>query len=212
MKKSLIILLVVVTAISCKNASTDKGQASTEMKMETPAPSKAKGKYAIKSGILEYQPSVMGFEARQTTYFDNYGALEANIVSMEIMGTKSESLTLTRDNYIYTIDLVNKTGTKVYASPKSSINFEDLTEEALMDWKLKREGKETVLGKECEKWYMDNDDLKMKGYYWTWKGVALKVDLDMSISKMQLEATKIEENANIPADRFEIPADVVIKE
>jgi len=209
MKKALFILLIVMTAMSCKNASSDKSQATTDTKSEAPAESKAKGKYAIKSGIIEYKTTVMGFEATQTTYFDDFGALEANYVSMEIMGTKSENLTLNKENYIYTIDLVNKTGTKTYASPNSNINFETLTDQAIMDWKLKKEGKETVMGKECDKWFMDNDDMSMKGYYWVWKGVALKVDLDMSISKMLMEATKFEENASIPAGKFEIPADIV---
>lgn len=211
MKKLLFILFMVLVAASCKNASSDKQQtqASGE-EFRVTAPEKGKGKYGIKSGIVEYKTSVMGFEAIQTLYFDNYGALEATVTSMEIMGMKTQNVTITKEGYIYTLDLENKTGTKTAIYSGSVINFEDITDQVTKDWNLKKVGKESVLGKECDKWSMNNESMGMKGHYWVWKGVALKVDADMSSSKMLMEATKFEDNVNVPAEKFEIPADIVI--
>jgi hypothetical protein len=89
-----------------------------------------------------------------------------------------------------------------------SLNFEDLSDNVLKDWNLKKEGNETVLGKECLKYSFYNQSFSMKGYYWVWKGIALKMDADMSTVKMIMEATNIQENVSVPAEKFEIPADI----
>lgn len=209
MKKLLLLSLIVMTALSCKNSTSEKKQ-SSDVKEETKAVEvKAKGKYSIKSGIVEYKADIMGFQAKQTLYFDNFGAQEATVIDMDIMGTTSHTVTLTKDGYVYNFDPVNKTGSKTPVMTSANVNFEDLTDEVIKDWNLKKEGKESVLGKECDKYSMNNESMSMTGYYWVWKGIALKVDANMSTAKMVMDATSFQENANIPADKFEIPSDIV---
>jgi hypothetical protein len=209
MKKLFILLLISMTALSCKNKTSDKSQAS-DMKTQTPAATiTTKGKYSVKSGIVEYKIDMMGMAGTQTLYFDDNGNKETNIIAIEMMGTKSQTVSITKDGTVYNFDAEKKTGSKSPVMTQAIINFEDLTNEVIKEWNLKKEGKENILGKECDKYSMDNQSLNMKGNYWVWKGVALKVDATMSTAKILMDATTFQENVSVPAEKFEVPADIV---
>jgi hypothetical protein len=211
MKKTLLLLFIAIFLVSCNNTSPTKNQSSDGSAVNTTNP-KAKGKYALKSGIVEYKTKMMGYDVVQTLYFDDYGAKDATQLTMDMMGTKMITYTVTKDGFVYNYDPVKKTGTKASAlAGAGSLNFEDLSDKVVKDWNLQKVGKETVIGKECEKFSLDNPSMNIKGFYWVWKGIALKMDADMSTVKMQMEATSIQENVNIPADKFEIPADIVFQ-
>lgn len=212
MKKLLPLILIAFVAFSCKGKTSEKSKpGDTTSSPATTTEVKAKGRYAIKSGIVEYKSSVMGMDAKQTLYFDDFGALESNVTEMEMMGIKTVSVTINRDGFVYTFDPGTKTGKKVVAYYGSNVNFEDLTDEIIKDFNLKKEGRDVILGKDCEKWSMDNTSLGMKGFYWVYKGVPLKVDTDLGTAKMQMDATSFKENVEIPAEKFDIPSDIVFE-
>lgn len=174
----------------------------------------AKGKYAIKSGMVEYKTQMMGMDMKQLLTFDDYGKIEMTEVIMEMTGMKTHAVTLTKDGYVYAYDLVKKTGTRnpFYGGGSQSIDFENMSKEMISDMKLKKEGTEEFLGKKCDKMSIDYDKMKMKGNFLVYKGVALKMETDMGTVKMNLVADKFVENPEIPAGKFEIPADVKITE
>lgn len=206
--KKLWILLVVSTLFfpACQRKSNDQGNKEKSKKESLRLPA---GKYGLKSGIVEYKSNIMGFDGSQTLYFDDYGNKEANETTLEMMGMKIQTTTIMKDGYIYNFDPVKKTGSKIAASPgAANIDFENLTEEMQEKMKLKEEGNETCQGKSCVKWSIDNNEMNMKGFYWVWKGIPLKVDLNMGTSKMLMEASSLRENAKIMAEKFEIPADI----
>jgi hypothetical protein len=199
--------------VSCKSKKTTDSSATKEV--SAPGELKAtKGKYGIKSGIVEYKTQMMGMDMIQTLSFDDYGKKEITDMEMEMMGTKIHSVTLRKDGFIYTYDLVKKTGTKTAALDLSSqnIDFENLSEELVKDMNLKKEGTEDFLGKTCEKISIDYTKMQMKGTYLVWKGIALKMNSGLGATKMDLTAQKLEENPTFPADKFEVPADVKITE
>jgi hypothetical protein len=209
MKKLFILLLIAMIAMSCKNKTSDKSQAS-EVKAQTPAATiTTKGKYSVKSGIVEYKINMAGMAGTQTLYFDDYGNTEANIIVMDFMGTKSQTVTITKDGTVYNFDEEKKTGSKTPVMTRANINFEDLTDEVKKEWNLKKEGKENILGRDCDKFSMENQSFSMKGLYWVCKGVALKVDAMMSTAKILMDATNFQENVSVPAEKFEVPADIV---
>lgn len=199
----------ILILASCKNNPTISVQGSPESN-----PLKAgKGKYALKSGIVEYKTKVMGMDATQLTFFDDYGGREATDMTMEFMGNKIHTITITKDGYYYTIDPQQKTGKKVPVSMKQGeIDFENLTDRIQQEMKIKKVGEETFLGKHCIRYSIENEALKMKGYYLVWNGIPLKTDVDLSTMKMVMDAMKVEENPNVPAEKFEISAGIVIKE
>jgi hypothetical protein len=209
---TLAIMASLMLLFSCKSktsetASTTGDQAGVVK--ETP-----KGKYAIKSGIVEYKTQMMGMDMKQVLTFDDYGNKDVTEVMMEMMGTKIHTVTLHKDGFVYTYDMVKKTGTKspFYQASSSDIDFENLSEEMVKDMNLKKEGTEEFLGKTCEKMSIDYTKMKMKGSFLVYKGVALLVDTYMGAIKMKLVGERFVENPVIPAEKFEVPADVTITE
>lgn len=216
MKTNKLITLALMASVamlfSCKSKTSETTSSTenlTEAVAETP-----KGKYAIKSGIVQYKTEMMGMEVMQTLTFDDYGKKESTDVEMEMMGVKIHTVNLTKDGFIYNLDLVKKTGTK---SPEvnianASIDFENLTEEMVKEMELKKLGTEEFLGKTCEKMSIDNKKMGMKGTFLVYKGIALKSETDLGSMKMKLIGEKFEENPSIPAEKFEVPADIKITE
>ncbi len=191
---------------ACKSKTTSN---ANETKNHSADAISKKGKYAIKSGIVEYKTQVMGMDAKQTLLFDDYGAKEKTVVEMEMMGMKSQTNTITKDGVVYNYDAEKKTGTKTDEITKSSsIDFENLTEEIRKDMKLEKIGEEPFLGKNCDKYSINYEKMKMKGTYLVWKGIPLKTDIEISSVKMILEAVKLTESVSIPATEFEIPKDI----
>ncbi len=209
---SVAFMATLTLLFSCKSKTTEPSSAN-----ENPAASitaTPKGKYAIKSGIVEYKSQMMGMDMKQTLTFDDYGKKEIQDIEMEMMGTKIHTVTLNKDGFMYSLDLVKKTGTKTTASPGASqnIDFENLSEQMVKDMNLKKEGTEEFLGKTCEKMSVDYKKMQMKGNFLVYKGIALKINTDMGSMKMDLVGDKFIENPEIPAEKFEIPADVKITE
>jgi outer membrane lipoprotein-sorting protein len=215
MKTNRFIIIAIVAfgiVLSACNSKTSKQPAPAKENAPEAARETTKGKYAIKSGIVEYKTQMMGMDMKQVLTFDDYGKKEVTEMLMEMMGTKMHSVTLTRDGFVYNYDLEKKTGTKnpFYGGGSSSIDFENLSEAMIKDMNLKKLGTEQYLGKTCQKMTIDYEKMKMKGSFLVYKGVALKMDADMGTMKMNLIGEKFVENPEIPANKFEVPADVVI--
>jgi hypothetical protein len=216
MKTNKTIILAIMASLamlfSCKS-KTSETAATTENPAATQTTT-SKGKYAIKSGIVEYKTQVMGMDMKQVLTFDDYGKEDVTEVMAEMMGTKIHTVTLHKDGFVYTYDVIKKTGSKkpVPTMDNTNIDFENLSEEMVKDMNLKKEGTEEFLGKTCEKISIDYTKMQMKGTYLVYKGVALMVDTDMGAMKMKLIGEKFEENPEIPAEKFEVPADVKIIE
>lgn len=211
---SIYLLASISILISCSSRNSGSNTGNVTETDETELTTSANGKYALKSGIVEYTTQVMGMDAKQLLYFDDYGKMEAQDVQMEIMGTAIHTVTINRDGYIYNIDMVKKTGTKVLATPINSvsIDFENLSEQMIKDMNITKEGTEEFLGRICEKLGIDYTKMGLKGTYLVYKGVALLVDTEMGAMKMKLIADKFTENASIPAEKFEIPDNITFTE
>jgi hypothetical protein len=177
------------------------------------ASSTSKGKYAIKSGIVEYKTQMMGMDMKQILTFDDYGKKEVTEMVADMMGVKIHTVMLTKDGFVYNYDLEKKTGTKsVSYQAGANIDFENISKEMVRDMNLKKEGTEEYLGKTCDKMSIDYTKMKMKGTFLVYKGVALKSETDMGTMKVNLVGEKFIENPEIPADKFDVPADVTISE
>lgn len=206
----LALMATLTVLLSCKSKTSENASSAMGVKSEA-ATTTPKGKYAIKSGIVEYKTQMMGMNMKQTLTFDDYGAKEATDVEMDIMGVKMHTVTIAKDGFIYTLDLEKKTGTKI-SGKSPDIDFENLSEEMVKDMNLKKEGTEEYLGKTCEKMSIDYTKMKMKGTFLVYKGVALKSETNMGTTKINLIGEKFIENPVIPAEKFEIPPDITITE
>lgn len=172
-------------------------------------------KYQIKSGIVEYK--ITGTQqGTQTLYFDNWGLLTAEFmeVTTKMMGItmRSSTLNLTDKDWTYNINLDDKTGTKISNKElqelMNSTNKKDLEElgrkmlEKLGGRKLNNE---TFMGRDCEVWEISKLNTKV----WLYKYISLK-SISNIVGEIVIEATKIDENASVPAEKFIIPKDIKI--
>lgn len=215
MKKILFLTVAIMLfTFSCKNSEDNSTKNKDKDKENIEKTDSPKGKYELKSGIVEYKTSMMGMDMTQTLYFDNYGKKEATETIVEMMGVKTHSIDIIKDGYNYNIDLTQKTGTKTafVEGTTANIDFENLTDEMSKKMNLKKLGNENFMGKKCEKMSIDYKEMQMKGTFLVYKGIALKVDLDLGSMQMTMVANKFEENPNIPKSKFEVPDDVTIIE
>lgn len=214
MKKLLFFALAAAIAAlsSCSGGGnkTDKKADSTKTKDSIAKTSSGTGRYKMKSGILTQTTTTMGMTMNMTVYFDDYGNKQCTETKSS-MGTNNISLTL--DGYQYSINLMSKTGTKTKI-PKTgdnkNIDFSSLTADMMKQMKITKLGTEEVMGKTCDKYSMDDAAMSMKATYWVWNGIALKMESAVMGFKSTILTTKIDENATIPADKFEIPKDIKI--
>lgn len=162
-------------------------------------------RYEIKSGIITME-SDMG---ATTIYFDNYGAVEAQKMKMSMFGADTEMTILSKDGKTFMINAAEKQVQEMPAGGMggATINFLKLDDKTKADYKIKEEGKEKILGRDCTKYSMEVSQMgqTVKQTVWVWKGIALKTSTDAGQFQFGNTATKIEENAAIPAGTFDVP-------
>jgi len=220
MKKSFFLILVfsffIFTACN-ENSNDDKSNSdSTKTENNNDVSGNTTGnKYQVKSGVVTYKTEILGMEQKVVLTFDDFGAKEVTDTYMEIMGISDQSRSMIIDGYSYTLNLKEKTGTKIKVPANANtanIDFTNLTEEMSKEMSIKKEGKETFLGKECDVFSMDYKKIDTKGKYWVWKGVSIKSDMTAMGMNILMEAVSIDENAKIDQTIFEIPKDFTITE
>jgi hypothetical protein len=222
---NLIIASFVMFAISCTGKS---GNQSTETKDSVKAVSNEQTssstpkKYDIKSAIVTYKTKVMGMNNSQELYFDDYGAKELSITTTEMnmmgMANKKVNATLKKDGYIYTYELENivnkedKLKKEIRKTKAFSMSGGDMSAAASMSAEMKKqyeykdEGTESIAGVTGNKFSMKMGKTKMTGVLY--KKVMLKTEMEM----ITIVADKFEENASVPAEKFELPKDYTIVE
>jgi outer membrane lipoprotein-sorting protein len=182
-------------------------------------------KYKIKSGIVttEMDNPLGGGKIQTILYFDDYGAKEATETKNEttMMGVtiKTHDIEINRDGYRYKLDLEKKTGTKFKMPNMSSgiasfasMSAADLASDMAKEYNIKKEPSQTIAGKECDVYSMDNKTRQMKGTVASFQGIPMKVDQEMMGMKIKSEVVKFEENVALPAGIFDVPAGVKVEE
>ncbi|MEW6733319.1 MAG: hypothetical protein AB1489_18475 [Acidobacteriota bacterium] len=162
-------------------------------------------RYLIESGIIEYRltGSQVGSE---TVYFDKWGMREAKYTSTEIKVGKqirrSNRLILMNEEYIYTIDLDNKMGTRI-KKPLTNLAASEAVIKQLGGEKV---GSEEVAGRVCDVWEIK----KLATKSWIWKAIVLKTEVKLPGSATVSTVVKIEEGVTIAPEKFILPADIKI--
>jgi hypothetical protein len=166
--------------------------------------------YEVKSGIVTMEMDMMGQTMTQEIYFDDFGAKQATVSNFG--GNKMRMLVIDGSNVMVSDD--QKTATKMpMMGAQERVNFCNLAEKEIKKYKVQELGKETVAGKECTKYSVT---LMMMGQpqkqtVWVYKGITLKTTTNSDFGGNQT-ATKIQENVEIPASMFTVPAGVKIQE
>lgn len=175
-------------------------------------------RYKIRSGIVEYKLSGVQ-TGTEKIYFDRWGMREAKYSNSETrmmnVSIKKNILTLLDGEWTYSVDLDANTGTKMPTPllgdliARAKSEGKDLTDvgtEILARSGAKKTGEATLLGKRCEIW--ETQSLKIKA--WIWQGLTLKTEANMMGKTILIEATGLQENVSVPAEKLAVPANVTI--
>ncbi len=186
----------------------------------------AKEMAGMKTFMIEYKTTVKSAEMKSTSvmtqWIDNENDRQAIYTESqsEVMGMKNseKSLMIMKEGWSYMINLNEKSGYKSKDSemeddPTDMLKSED---DVTFRQMIEKEGgkilaNEKFLGRDCivvEVSEKDEEGQPLKTKMWYYKGIPLKMSNDF----YTMEATKFEENASIPNNKFEIPAGIEIAE
>ena len=211
-KALLLAITMVMVIFSCKNKSgskagsesTEQAQAPGNIVTETPS----FHKYGIKSGIVTFETDIVGMKMKTVLYFDDYGIKEAE---EKYKGDAVESISLCNGKERFDIKPLQKTaftgGTCnrgiAYRFAWDEISSED------QGTKAKKLANMTVAGKDCESYSYDMGS--SVAVYAGWQNINLYLKTPSGGTDIVMRAIKIEENVEIPAEKFQVPSDFAIK-
>lgn len=207
MKKLLFFVLALAILIACskteekKVENTDQQTVTTQ---ETPQPV-VNHRYGIKSGVIFYD-APMG--TKQELYFDDYGAKELFITSVDLGVAKSKNIEIRKDGFSYNYEEGKTEGTK-RAWYVSDMDYSKADPKTLERYKVKDLGTETIDGKECKKFSAEFGSSPI--LTWSWNNIMVKSITKMGGKDFVIEATKIQETSVDPK-MFETPNGVTFKE
>ena len=172
-------------------------------------------RYGIKSAIIKKETKSMAGAIANTLYFDNFGDREATEMTMK-MGEEEKHLRVVAEDggrMNVTLDLDEKKAFRMPA-PDQPHNFRQLSPEDIERFKIKEVGTGDVAGKSCKKYEMEltQSGVKLQATVWSWEGIMLRYEARYQGNLMVTdEASEVEENVAVPADKFAIPAEVKVE-
>jgi len=162
-------------------------------------------KYEIKSGIVREELTMtMGGKPFQNlkiiVYFDDYGMKECR----ETYDDKTLKESYFSDGKdLYTVYWLKKKYTKVgtaFRGTELKVDWNEFSEKDKKAGKVKKLPSMNVAGKECESYQLSGTTFA------GWKGICLFMKTESSSITAVTKASKLEENVNVPAEKFLVPA------
>lgn len=195
-------------ATSCGSDTSETRQKKEEKPVENK--DKDAGIYGYESGMVETHFGDM--KNKEILYFDKWGTISAKYTYTENRNSGEvnlSSIVIIKDETVYMIDPVEKTGLKMknplgynnIGDAKEALEFQEERKIKMLGSQLT--GTEVLNGKKCDVYKDDAEEMGQTTYIH--KGLILKTSIDMFGDEIISEATDIQFNIKIPADKFEIP-------
>ena len=208
MKKLLFVLFALTLIIACSKTDEKKVEGTDQQTVttqEAPKPVVSQ-RYGVKSGVIFYD-APMG--TKQELYFDDYGAKEVSITSIDLGIAKTKSIDIRKDGFSYTYEEGKTEGTKKAWYVPASTDYSKADPKTLERYKVKDLGTEIIAGKDCKKFSAEFGSSPIVS--WTWNNILIKSVTKMSGADFVIEATKIQDGP-VDSKIFELPAGVTFKE
>lgn len=169
-----------------------------------------KKKYKIPKCKIVYVMEFMGMSFDATSYFKDYGANQSVITNMDIMGQKTTQQVLTTPTHVYTLNKEKKTGTKMSIEKQApddlkNLDYDNITPELQKKYNIKNTGTETIAGKSCKVFSIEQDGAESK--FWVWNNIPVKYEISQSGMKIVMTAKSIDTNPIFPSGIFDVPTD-----
>ena len=164
-------------------------------------------KYDIKCGIVKTETNSSGRISRNTLWFDDYGAKEKSVTTMDMGGGMGEAEWVTislPDGKSYILDATRKS---YVVQDRQDINYLDMPENMVKARKSRVVGEETINGRKCVKWEEKVKQILHTATMvsWVWKGIPIKYTIDKPKSETTL--IEIQQPKSISPSVFSIPSD-----
>lgn len=170
-------------------------------------------KYDIKSGIVTFETTMkmagMTIPKKDIVYFDDYGMKECKDTYKDDKLTESF---FSDGKFLYKVIHDDKTAYKsgnAYRGTEMKFDWNEISAKDKKDGKAKQVADIKVAGKTCKAYeYSDHGNTTT---FAGWSGITLLTDLKSKSMSSVSKATKIEENAKVPAAKFAVPAGYAVK-
>ena len=207
MKKLLFFVVALTVLIACSKTEEKKvenADQETVTTQETQQPVVSR-RYEIKSGVVFYD-APMG--TKQELYFDDYGAKELFVTSIDLGVAKSKNIAIRKDGFSYMYE-EGKTEGQKRKWVTNDMDYSKADPKTLERYKVKDLGTEVIGGKECKKFSAEFGSSPI--LTWTWNNIMVKSITKMGGNDFVIEATKIQDTSVDPK-MFELPDGVTFKE
>jgi len=207
MKKLLFFIVALAVLIACSKTEEKKVESAdqeTVTTQETQQPVVSR-RYEIKSGVVFYD-APMG--TKQELYFDDYGAKELFITSVDLGVAKSKNIEIRKNGFSYMYEEGKAEGQK-RKWITNDMDYSKADPKTLERYKVKDLGTEVIGGKECKKFSAEFGSSPI--LTWSWNNIMVKSITKMSGNDFVIEATKIQDTSVDPK-MFELPNGVTFKE
>jgi serine protease inhibitor ecotin len=165
-------------------------------------------KYDIKSGIITFETVIemgtMKMKNKVMVYFDDYGTKECN---ENYTGGKLRNSLFSDGQMKYLLlhdQKTVETRGKEYRGTEYRFDWNEIPENDRTSGMAKKLPNVTVAGKNCESYMVGSSTDKT--VYAGWGHVCLMMDISSSTMRSLIKATKFEENAKVPPEKFAVPA------
>lgn len=207
------IILISIAFFSCGDSGKDDSENPGK-----DSGSELQKRYGVKSGVIEY--IITGSqEGTKTLYFDSWGMRQAeytrSILTVGGFTKPINMVSIIDGEYQYTINIDQNSGTRTrnpilrtMEQLQDQKGFNEFGEQMLLNMGANKIGSENFLGKDCEVYEMKSTGTKL----WVWEWLTLKSETNSRGIEINLTATRINEGASVPSDKFKIPEKVVLNE
>ncbi len=209
-------IMIIFIIISCKEKSKtttdEKSKINCTEELSSDIPEYAK--FGIKSGIIEMESTVMGMKQNLIMYFDDWGRKIRNEIHMSFLGQKTSMATIIKGGWVYQIDLINNQGTKFPFDTTTqvidNIDYLRMDEDMMKRLNMVYLGEVELLGRKCKEYNIKPKELgqEVEAKIAVWKGISLRSVIKTMGVTSNITATNIIENADIPAEKFQIPDNI----
>jgi hypothetical protein len=170
-------------------------------------------KYDLKSGIVTFENTMkMGtikVTERVVTYFDEYGMKECKDT---YEGDKLKESFFSDGESLYKVIHARKEAYKAgpaYRGTELRIDWDEVSPKDKKEGKASKIANVTVAGKNCEGF--TTIDKGTTSTFAGWGHICLFSDIAMKGMETVTKAVRLEENVNVPAEKFKVPAGYFVK-
>ena len=193
-------LLVIGFIVSCK----------TEKKEET---DNKYSRYDIETGVIFMRSENSGIASKTTMEitFTNFGEKELTKINNTIVGSTMQSTLIKTDSLQYFLmDGQYIKSKRKYEFSLENFDLKRLDEKKVKEYTIKKIGEEEFLEKNCTLYSFENKAMALKGEFYEWRNIPLKIKVERAGMSELMEAYEIVTDTVLAKETFTIPANAKV--